>query len=88
MAFCDLLHTYHSQVTNVSPACDPTVGNFDVSPCGSPQQATLQCPSSPALVGLEGWKLHIGQRSSPVFIQGKHVLKYIHHVHLILLHVL
>ena len=27
MAFCDLLHTYHKQVTNVSPACfcHPTV---------------------------------------------------------------
>ena len=34
MALCDLLHTYHKQVTNVSPACfcHPTVGNFDVSP--------------------------------------------------------
>ena len=34
MAFCDLSHTYHKQVTNVSPACfcHPTVGNFDVSP--------------------------------------------------------
>ena len=34
MAFCDLWHTYHKQVTNVSPAwfCHPTVGNFDVSP--------------------------------------------------------
>ena len=33
MAFCDLLHTYHKQVANVSPACfcHPTVGNFDVS---------------------------------------------------------
>ena len=31
---CYLLHTYHKQVTNNSPACfcDPTVGNFDVSP--------------------------------------------------------
>ena len=28
MAFCDLSHTYHKQVTNVSPACfcHPTVG--------------------------------------------------------------
>ena len=34
MAFCDLSHTYHKQVTNISPACfcHPTVGNFDVSP--------------------------------------------------------
>ena len=34
MAFCDLSHTYHKQVTNVSPACfcHPTVGNFYVSP--------------------------------------------------------
>ena len=34
MAFCDLFHTYHKQVTNVSPACfcHPTVGNFYVSP--------------------------------------------------------
>ena len=34
MAFCDLLHTYHKQVTNVSPACfcHHTVGNVDVSP--------------------------------------------------------
>ena len=34
MAFCDLLHTFHKQVTNVLPACfcHPTVGNFDVSP--------------------------------------------------------
>ena len=33
MAFCDLSHTYHKQVTNVSPACfcDPTVENLDVS---------------------------------------------------------
>ena len=33
MAFCDLSHTYHKQVTNVSPACfcQPTLGNFDVS---------------------------------------------------------
>ena len=33
MAFCDLSHTYHKQVTNVSPACfcHPTMGNFDVS---------------------------------------------------------
>ena len=32
MAFCDLSHTYHKQVTNVSPACfcHPTVGTFDV----------------------------------------------------------
>ena len=34
MAFCDLSHAYHKQVSNVSPAClcHPTVGNFDVSP--------------------------------------------------------
>ena len=34
MVFCDLSHTYHKQVTNVSLACccHPTVGNFDVSP--------------------------------------------------------
>ena len=34
MAFCDLSHTYHKQVTNVSPTCfcHPTVVNFDVSP--------------------------------------------------------
>ena len=33
MAFCDLSHTYHKQVTNVSSACfcHPTVRNFDVS---------------------------------------------------------
>ena len=37
MAFCDLSHTYHKQVTNVSLACfcHPTVGNFDVSPKGN-----------------------------------------------------
>ena len=34
MAFYDSSHTYHKEVTNVSPAyfCHPTVGNFDVSP--------------------------------------------------------
>ena len=34
MGFCDLSHTFHKQVTNVSPECfcNPTVGNFDVSP--------------------------------------------------------
>ena len=34
VAFCDLSHTYHKQVTNVSPACfcHPTVWNVDVSP--------------------------------------------------------
>ena len=34
MAFRDLLHTYHKQVINVSPAyfCHLTVGNFDISP--------------------------------------------------------
>ena len=34
MAFCIHMHTYHKQVTNVSPACfcHPTAGNFDVSP--------------------------------------------------------
>ena len=34
MAFCDLWHTFHKQVTNVSPACfcHRTVGNFDISP--------------------------------------------------------
>ena len=34
MAFYDLSHTYHKQVTKVSPACfcHPSVGNFDVSP--------------------------------------------------------
>ena len=34
MAFCDLSHIYHKQVTNVSPAyfCHHTVGIFDVSP--------------------------------------------------------
>ena len=33
MAFCDLSHTFHKKVTNVSPTCfcHPTVGNFDVS---------------------------------------------------------
>ena len=33
MAFSDLSHTYHRQVTNVSPAyfCHPNMGNFDVS---------------------------------------------------------
>ena len=33
MAFCDLSHTFHKQVTNVFPACfyHPNVGNFDVS---------------------------------------------------------
>ena len=31
MGFCELLHTYHKQATNVSPACfcHPAVGNFD-----------------------------------------------------------
>ena len=34
MSFCDLSHTFHKQVTNVSLACfcHPTVRNFDVSP--------------------------------------------------------
>ena len=34
MFFCDFLHTYHKQDTNVSQECfyHPTVGNFDVSP--------------------------------------------------------
>ena len=34
MAFCDLSHTFHKQVTNVLPACFcyPTVGNFVGSP--------------------------------------------------------
>ena len=33
MAFCDLSHIFHKQVTNVSPACFcyPTAGNFDLS---------------------------------------------------------
>ena len=34
MAFYDLSHTHHKQVTSVSPACfgHPTVENFDVYP--------------------------------------------------------
>ena len=34
MAFCDLSHTFHKQVTNVSQHvfCHPTVSNFDISP--------------------------------------------------------
>ena len=36
-AFCDLSHIYRKHVTNVSPACfcNPTVGDFDVSPNNS-----------------------------------------------------
>ena len=47
MAFCDLSHTFHKQVTNVSPACfcHPTVGNFDVSlsPGEDSKQVVLRC---------------------------------------------
>ena len=49
MAFCDLSHTYHKQVTDVSPACfcHPTVGNFDISPKATVkavEQNTEHCP--------------------------------------------
>ena len=39
-----LSHTYHKQVTSISPACfcDPTVGNFDVSPKAPPPPTPLK----------------------------------------------
>ena len=55
MALCDLSHTFHKQVTNVSPACfcHPTVGNFDVSPkCYSLKKIVLN-RSLATLLGKE-----------------------------------
>ena len=48
--FCDLSHTYHKQVTNVSPECfcHPTMGNFDVSPKTLLKQHPSLCCSEPS----------------------------------------
>ena len=60
MTFCNLSHTFHKQVTNVSGACfcHPTVGNIDVTPNQILMYLTLSQWKS-CVNGIEQYKKHV-----------------------------